>query len=30
MLEYDWPIVLIVVSNVFYHVCSKSTPADVR
>jgi drug/metabolite transporter (DMT)-like permease len=30
MLEYNWPIVLIVVSNVFYHVCSKSTPADVH
>ena len=29
-MEYYWPIVLIVVSNVFYHVCSKSTPAGVH
>lgn len=25
-----WPIILIVVSNVFYNVCSKSTPRDVN
>ena len=25
-----WPIALIVLSNVFYHVCSKSTPTDVN
>lgn len=24
-----WPIALIVLSNVFYHVCSKSTPNDI-
>ena len=25
-----WPIALIVLSNVFYHLCSKSTPADIN
>jgi drug/metabolite transporter (DMT)-like permease len=25
-----WPIALIVLSNVFYHICSKSTPADIN
>ena len=25
-----WPIALIVLSNVIYNVCSKSTPADVN
>lgn len=25
-----WPIALIVLSNVFYHVCSKSTPGDIH
>lgn len=25
-----WPIALIVLSNVFYHLCSKSTPAQVN
>lgn len=24
-----WPIALIVFSNLFYHICSKSTPSDV-
>ena len=24
------PIVLIVLSNVFYHICSKETPADIN
>ena len=26
MLKMLWPIALIVFSNVFYHICSKSTP----
>lgn len=25
-----WPIALIVLSNVFYHVCSKQLPADIN
>lgn len=25
-----WPIALIVVSNIFYHISSKSTPADIN
>ena len=25
-----WPIGLIVIANVFYNICSKSTPADVN
>jgi len=25
-----WPIALIVLSNVFYNVCSKSTPAEIN
>lgn len=25
-----WPIALIVVSNIFYHVCSKSTPQAIN
>ena len=30
MFSLYWPIALIVLSNVFYHVCAKSTPADVN
>lgn len=26
MLSYIWPIALVVLSNVVYHVCAKSTP----
>lgn len=25
-----WPIALIVLSNVFYHICSKETPAAIQ
>lgn len=25
-----WPIALIVLSNIFYHICSKQTPADIN
>lgn len=25
-----WPIALIVLSNIFYHVCSKSTPEQIN
>lgn len=30
MINLYWPIALIVLSNVFYHICSKSIPADVN
>lgn len=30
MPELYWPIALIVLSNIFYHVCSKSVPGDVN
>lgn len=30
MFAYIWPIVLVVIANVFYHICSKSTPNDVN
>ena len=26
MLSYIWPVALVVLSNVVYHVCAKSTP----
>lgn len=26
MLGYIWPLMLVVVSNVFYHICAKSVP----
>lgn len=29
-LSMYWPIGLIVLSNIFYHVCSKSTPTDIN
>lgn len=29
-MEMYLPIILIVVSNIFYHICSKSTPADLN
>lgn len=25
-----WPIALIVLSNVFYHICSKATPSSIN
>ena len=28
MIEYIWPISLIVLSNIFYNICAKSTPAQ--
>lgn len=30
MLQMAWPIALIVLSNIFYHICSKSLPSDVN
>lgn len=30
IMNLYWPIALIVLSNVFYYVCSKSTPADIN
>jgi len=29
-MSFYWPIALIVLSNVFYHICSKSTPANIH
>jgi len=26
MAAYIWPIALVVISNIFYHICSKSVP----
>lgn len=30
MLQMYWPIFLIVLSNIFYHICSKSTPNGIH
>ncbi|AFM40120.1 EamA-like transporter family [Desulfosporosinus acidiphilus SJ4] len=30
MLEYVFPIVLIVISNIAYNICQKTTPQDVN
>lgn len=30
MLAYIWPIALVVLSNVFYQICSKSVPNNVN
>ena len=29
MTNYIWPIVLVVLSNIAYHICAKSTSADI-
>lgn len=29
-MNYYMPIALIVVSNIFYHICSKQTPAEIQ
>ena len=29
MFSYIWPIALVVLSNVFYHICEKSVPENV-
>lgn len=29
-MSFYWPIILIVVSNVFYNICTKSTPGNVN
>ncbi len=29
-MSYYWPIALIVASNLFYHICSKQTPAEIH
>ena len=29
-MSFYWPIILIVVSNIFYHISSKSTPSTVN
>lgn len=29
-MSFYWPILLIVLSNVFYHICTKSTPSDIN
>lgn len=30
MFAYVWPIALVVLSNIVYHVCTKSVPSDVN
>ena len=30
MFSYYWPIALIVISNIAYHICSKSTPSTIN
>ena len=30
MLNYMWPIMIIIGSNVFYQIAAKSTPADIN
>jgi len=30
MWNLIWPILLVVLSNVFYHICSKSTPSGAQ
>ncbi len=29
-MHYYWPIVMVVVSNVFYHICAKATPVSIN
>lgn len=29
MFSYIWPIALVVLSNVVYQICAKSTPRDI-
>ncbi|MBQ5566420.1 MAG: EamA family transporter [Oscillospiraceae bacterium] len=29
-MSFYWPILLIVLSNVFYHICTKSTPGEIN
>ena len=30
MLAYIWPVALVVASNVLYHICAKSAPAEMN
>ena len=30
MFAYIWPIALVVISNVFYHICAKSVPNELN
>ena len=30
MLNYIWPLALVVLSNVFYQICAKSIPAEMN
>ena len=30
MFSYIWPIGLVILSNVVYQICAKSTPADIH
>ena len=30
MIDFIWPMALIVLSNTVYQICSKSIPADVH
>ena len=29
MMKRVWPIALIVISNIFYHICAKEVPGDI-
>ena len=30
MISYIWPIALVVLSNIIYHICAKSTPDKIN
>jgi len=30
MWNYSWPIIMVIMSNTFYHICSRSTPKDIN
>ena len=30
MLSYLWPLVLVIVSNTVYNICTKSTPQNIQ
>lgn len=30
MFNYIWPLLLVVISNVFYQICAKSVPGDMN
>lgn len=30
MFAYVWPLILVIVSNVIYHICAKNVPNDIN